>query len=168
MNHELVDVLDDAGRTIGAVTRAEMRRKRLPHRCVYLLVQNRAGWLFIHQRTATKDIFPLYWDVTVGGVLAAGESFDEGILREAVEELGVEVQPEPLFSFRYADEQTVVQAMVYRAVHEGPFHLQVEEVVQGLFVSKHELAHRRRRDSFCPDGLAVLDRAVGEGSICLT
>src|SRR5437763_1144225 len=71
---ELVDVLDDDGRPVAVMTRGEMRGKRLPHRCVYLLVFNRRGELVIHQRTPTKDVYPSYWDVTVGGVLAAGES----------------------------------------------------------------------------------------------
>ena len=70
---ELVDVMDDAGRTIGTVTRREMRAQRLPHRATYLLVFNDRGELFIHLRTATKDVYPSHWAVTIGGVLAAGE-----------------------------------------------------------------------------------------------
>src|SRR5688500_17991211 len=97
---ELVDVIDDAGQTIGAVTRREMRSQRLPHRCAYILVFNERGELFIHLRTATKDVFPSHWDSTIGGVLAAGESFDEGARREVIEELGVSLAVEPLFPFR--------------------------------------------------------------------
>ena len=68
---ELVDVIDDVGRTIGVATRREMRRRRLPHRSTAVLVFDHAGRLFIHLRTATKDVFPSHWDVAVGGVLAA-------------------------------------------------------------------------------------------------
>src|SRR5262249_46731420 len=139
---ELVDLIDVAGRTIGQVTRREMRQRRLPHRCVYLLVFNVRGQVFIHLRTPTKDLFPSFWDLTVGGVLAAGEDFDEGAVREAGEELGVAVRPERLFPFRYADERTVAQAVVYQAWHEGPFRLQPEEVVCGEFVDEAELARR--------------------------
>ena len=35
---ELVDVLDDAGRVIAQTPRRDMRARRLPHRCVYILV----------------------------------------------------------------------------------------------------------------------------------
>src|SRR5882672_3408640 len=105
---ELVDVIDEAGRTAGTVTRREMRARRLPHRCVYVLVFNRQGELFIHLRTATKDVYPSRWDVTVGGVLAAGESFDAGARRELGEELGVDTEPEQLFPFQYADAATRV------------------------------------------------------------
>jgi isopentenyldiphosphate isomerase len=155
---EWVDVIDEDGRTVGVVTRREMRQRRLPHRCVYLLVFHGDGRLFIHQRTATKDVYPAHWDVAVGGVLAAGESFDEGVRREASEELGVELQPEALFPFRYADEKTIVQAHVYRAVHDGPFRLQPEEILCGEFVSLADLSRRAVQAPFCPDGLAVLAR----------
>src|SRR5437667_217504 len=99
---ELVDVIDDAGRTVAIVTRREMRARRLPHRCAYVLVFNHQGELFIHLRTATKDVFPSHWDVAIGGVLAAAESFEAGARREAREELGIDVEPEPLFWFRYS------------------------------------------------------------------
>lgn len=153
---ERVDVIDEAGNTVGIVTRREMRDKRLPHRCVYVLVFNSLGHLFIHLRTPTKDVYPSYWDIAVGGVLAAGETFDEGVVREVKEEIGVEVSVEKLFPFRYADERSVVQGMVYRARHDGPFQLQVEEVVRGEFVPVEEVLKRAETQPFCPDGLLVL------------
>jgi isopentenyldiphosphate isomerase len=152
---EPVDVIDDEGRTVGTVTRRQVRARRLPHRCTYVLVFNHRGELFLHLRTAAKDVYPSYWDVAVGGVLAAGEAFDAGAAREVREELGVAALPEPLFPFRYADAATVVQAVVYRVRHDGPFHLQAEEVVRGEFVPPAEVPARAARDRFCPDGLAV-------------
>jgi isopentenyldiphosphate isomerase len=153
---ELVDVIDDQGRTIRTVTRREMRGRRLPHRCTYILVFNRAGDLFLHLRTAGKDVYPSHWDVAVGGVLAAGESFAAGARRELAEELGIDAEPEELFPFRYEDAASVVQAVVYRVVHEGPFRLQPEEIVRGEFVPLSAVAMRAARDPFCPDGLATL------------
>jgi len=158
---EIVDVIDWTGQTIGQVTRREMRENRLPHRCTYLLVFNQRGDLFIHQRTATKDVYPSFWDLTIGGVLAAGENYDEGAKREGREELGVEVAPALLFPFRYADERTIVQGMVYRVRHDGPFRLQSEEIVQGEFVPVAELPRRIQVAQFCPDGLEVWKAACG-------
>lgn len=153
---ELVDVFDELGRPIGTVTRREMRARRLPHRCVYVLVFDSRGDLLVHLRTPEKDVYPSHWDVAVGGVLAAGEGFDAAASREAREELGVEVTCEPLFPIRYADADTVVHGMVYRAVHEGPFRLQPEEVVRAEFLPLAEVARRAAEAPFCPDGLAVL------------
>lgn len=159
---ELVDVIDDQGRTIATVTRREMRARRLPHRCVYILVFNRQGQLFIHLRTPTKDVYPAHWDVAIGGVLTAGESFEVGARREILEEVGVDTEPQPLFPFRYADAATVVRSMAYRITHDGPFRLQPEEIVRGEFVTVAEAIERSTRVSFCPDGLAVLKRLTDD------
>jgi isopentenyldiphosphate isomerase len=153
---ELVDVIDAVGKTVAVLARAEKRARRLLHRCVYVLVFNSRGELFVHLRTAAKDIFPSHWDVAIGGVLMAGETFDQGVRREIREELGVDIATEELFPFRYEDAATSVQAMAYRAVHDGPFRLQVEEIERGEFISCDEVNERSKKEHFCPDGLAVL------------
>lgn len=153
---DLVDIIDDVGRTVRTATRREMRSQGLPHRCVYILVLNRQGELYIHQRTDSKDVFPGYWDVAVGGVLAAGETFIEGAAREGREELGVDLACVPVFEMHYKDAATTVQGMVYRAVHDGPFRLQPEEIVRGEFRPMEEVIKLTGEVPFCPDGLAVL------------
>ncbi|VTS04042.1 NUDIX hydrolase [Tuwongella immobilis] len=155
---ELVDILDEAGRVIGQATRRVMRTYRLPHRCCYLLVFNDRGEILVHQRTATKDVFPSYWDVCVGGVPAAGESFAQSARREGHEELGVPIEPTFLFSVRYSDAATVVFGEVFRVIHNGPFAFQPEEVTQGRFVTLAALQAGIQSGEFspiCPDGWMV-------------
>jgi isopentenyldiphosphate isomerase len=155
---DLVDVLDDDGRIVGQTTRREMRARRLPHRSTYVLVFDRRGQLFIHLRTATKDVWASHWDPCVGGVVAAGESFDDGAARELEEEIGVSAPLERLFPVVYADPTTIVHGMAYRTTHDGPFRLQPEEVVRGEFVPPDDVVARAAREPFCPDGLRVLAR----------
>jgi isopentenyldiphosphate isomerase len=133
-----------------------MRARRLGHRSCYILVFNRDGALFVHLRTATKDVYPSHWDVAIGGVLRAGESFEAGAARELAEELGVSAPLEPLFPLRFEDTANRVHGMVFRAMHDGPFRLQAEEVVRGEFVDPAEIADRAARQPFCPDGLLAL------------
>ncbi len=159
---EFVDVIDDAGNTVAVVTRREMRARKLPHRCTYVLVFNTRGELFIHLRTSTKDVYPSHWDVCVGGVLSAGETFAQGVRREIREEIGVDTEAEELFPINYQDDATFAHGMAYRAIHDGPFTLQVEEVVRGEFVPLAEVLERVKREPFCPDGMLVLERYVRE------
>jgi isopentenyldiphosphate isomerase len=163
---DLVDVVDDAGAVVGRATRREMRARRLPHRGTYVLVFDRAGRLFVHLRTTTKDVYPSHWDVCIGGVVAAGESFDDGAARELEEELGVSAPLERLFAFDYADPATVVQGMAYRTRHEGPFRLQPEEIVRGEFATLDDVVERAHWAPFCPDGLLVLRRYREEHIAC--
>ena len=159
---ELVDVIDDAGNTIATVTRRQMRERTLPHRCTYVLVFNSLGELFIHLRTPTKDVFPGYWDVCVGGVLSAGESFDIGAKREIHEELGIDADGVRQFDFWYRGPASFAHGMVYRLDHDGPFRLQVEEIVRGEFVPVREVLERIQREPFCPDGVLVLEQYLRE------
>jgi len=153
---ELVDVLDADGNVIGTATRREMRERSLPHRCCYVLVFNTRGELFIHLRTSTKDVHPSHWDVTVGGVLAAGEDWPDGTRREIREELGIDAQAEKVFPFHYTDANSEVFAWVYCLTHDGPFTLQSEEIVRGEFAPIEAIWERAKKERFCPDGLAVL------------
>src|SRR5262245_30054790 len=106
-SEELVDVVDTDDRVVRRVSRAEMRRDNLLHRAVYLLVWNGRDELFVHRRTPTKDVYPGYYDVTVGGVVGAGESYDEAARRELAEEVGIaDAVLTPLFALRYADVST--------------------------------------------------------------
>jgi len=155
---ELVDIIDEAGNTVGVVTRREMRERKLPHRCTYVLVFNSRGDLFIHQRTAIKDVFPSYWDTCVGGVLSAGESFAVGVKREIREELGIDAEAEELFDFHYQGDATFAHGMAYRLQHDGPFELQVEEIVRGEFVAVGDVLERTKHEAFCPDGVLVLEK----------
>ncbi|MBI2803634.1 MAG: NUDIX domain-containing protein [Planctomycetes bacterium] len=163
---EPVDVIDAAGNTIAVVTRGEMRRKRLPHRCTYVLVFNARGDLFIHQRTATKDVYPSHWDVCIGGVLAAGENFAQGARREVREELGVDADVTALFPICYADAVTFAHGMAYRLDHDGPFVLQAEEILYGEFVPLAAIPDRLARAPFCPDGVQVLEKYLREKNPC--
>lgn len=58
--------------------------------CIYLMLVNPAGALYIVQRAA-KSENPWLWDKTVGGGVLAGATADQTLVREAAEELGIPV-----------------------------------------------------------------------------
>ncbi|MGZ4793813.1 MAG: NUDIX domain-containing protein, partial [Ilumatobacteraceae bacterium] len=89
MTDELVDIVDDNDMVIASVTRAEMRAKRLQHRSVGIVVLSSNGRLLIHRRSLDKDIWPGWWDIAAGGVVTAGETYEDAAQRELAEELGI-------------------------------------------------------------------------------
>jgi isopentenyldiphosphate isomerase len=155
---ELVDVVDADDRVTGRATRAEVRAHKLRHRATYVLVFNAGGQLFVHQRTATKDVYPSYYDVAVGGVVGAGESYDQGAQRELAEELGVAAVPRPILKFQYEDAANLVNGRVYSCAYDGPLRLQAEEIVSGEWLDLDVVFERTRQHPFCPDGIEALLR----------
>jgi isopentenyldiphosphate isomerase len=160
---ELVDVVDESDRVVGRATRRGVRASNLRHRSVYILVFNSAGRLFVHRRTAGKDIFPAHWDVAVGGVVAAGEDYDGAARRELREELGVrDARVRRLFPVRFDDPCTRVNGMVYSCSSDGPFILQASEIAEGKWMDLDVVVERTRHLRFCPDGLEVLRMYLGK------
>ena len=156
---ELVDIVDADDRVIGQATRADMRARKLRHRATYILVFNGQGQLFVHRRTATKDVYPSYYDVAVGGVVAAGESYDHGARRELAEELGITgVVPRPILSFRYGDAESPVNGRVYSCTYDGVLVLQEDEIAAGEWLDLDVVFERIREQPFCPDGVDALLR----------
>ena len=159
---EIVAIVDEHNRVIGAAPRREMRAKRLPHRSTYILVFNARGELYVQKRTMTKDVFPGYYDVAAGGVVVAGESYQQGAERELEEEMGIRDVPlTRLFDFYFEDERTRLWGCAFSCVYDGPIILQEEEVESGSFMAVDQILCQSATEPFTPDGMYVLRRYLG-------
>src|ERR1700694_823900 len=130
---ELFDVVDEQDRVTGQLTRREVHARKLRHRAVHLLVVNRAGRVFLQQRSMAKDLFPGVWDSSAAGHVGAGEDYDGTALRVLEEELGCRPERAPVRLFKIeAREETGQEFLwVYRVEAEGAFTLQKGEIGQG-------------------------------------
>jgi 8-oxo-dGTP pyrophosphatase MutT (NUDIX family) len=159
---EIVVIVDEQNNVVGAAPRGEMRAKRLPHRSTYILVFNTGGELYVQKRTMAKDVFPGYYDIAAGGVVLAGESYEQGAERELEEEMGIQGVPLiKLFDFYFEDAHTRLWGCAFSCVHDGAIVLQEEEVESGAFVPVDEILHRSETEHFTPDGMYVLRRYLG-------
>ncbi|MEU6776126.1 NUDIX domain-containing protein [Streptomyces sp. NPDC046759] len=158
---EILDIVDENDQVIAQSPRGEAYARGLRHRCVFVQARDAAGRLFVHRRTATKLVFPALYDMFVGGVVAAGESYDRAALREAEEELGVTGLPRPayLFKFLYGDRAgNSWWSAVYEVRCELPVSPQVEEVQWYDFLAEEEVERRLGEWEWVPDGLAAYER----------
>ena len=157
---EWLDIVDERDEVVGQAQRGDAYARRLRHRCTFVRVRDPQGRTFVHRRTDTKQVFPSYYDMFVGGVVGAGESYDDAALREAREELGVTdlPRPTPVTKFLYESPEHTWWSAVYEVTCDGPVHPQVEEIAWYAFLTDEELERRLPEWPWVPDGLAAYRR----------
>ncbi|SDD40791.1 NUDIX domain-containing protein [Streptomyces prasinopilosus] len=158
---EILDVVDEHDRVTGRAPRGEAYARGLRHRCAFVLVRDAEDRIFVHRRTPTKLIHPSLYDMFVGGVVGAGESYAEAALREAEEELGVSGLPRPshLFTFLYdAGDGRSWWSAVHEVRCDLPVRPQPEEVAWHAFLTEPELERRLGDWDWAPDGLEAYEQ----------
>jgi isopentenyldiphosphate isomerase len=162
---ELVDVVDELDRVVGSAPRSRIRAERLRHRVASILVFRPDGRLLVHRRTATKDLFPGALDCFVGGVVGAGERYEEARDRELAEEMAIAgVEPVELFRFRYDGPEDRSWTSVSAVAWDGPVVPQAAEVAWHAWEPVERILERAAETTFVPDGREVLARWVELGS----
>lgn len=155
--NELVEELDLQGNVIGVISRAEMRARKARHRSVFIAVLSTKGEILVHQRAATKDIWPSWWDVAVGGVMQPGEHAVDAARRELDEELGIHgVELTELGTGVFVDSSVAVHASCFVCVHDGPFTFTDDEVVGIEWVSRDGLLPWLLSHQALPDSIALV------------
>ena len=158
---ELVEEVDPEGTVLRVVSRAEMRRDRLRHRCTYVVVLNRADEVLVHRRADWKDVYPGWWDLAFGGVCGVGEGWSDSAARELAEEAGLSAPLTDLGPIRYDGHDAAVVGRVFLARSEGPFAGTDGEVAETAWVARSDLERWARERRVCRDsGTAVLPLVV--------
>ena len=165
MSSELIDIYNAVGEKIGCVERSRAHGDNtLLHRAAHIFVFSEDGRLLLQKRSMTKRIQPGKWDASVGGHLGAGEDFLTGARRELAEELGLPADTplEHLFDVEIRNEIESEDARVFKAVSEGPFDFQREEIDEVRFFTPEELCSPECRKGFTPCLIGELERLYGK------
>ncbi|MFI6281459.1 NUDIX hydrolase [Streptomyces sp. NPDC050988] len=158
---EILDIVDEHDEVVGQARRGDAYTQGMRHRCAFIQVKDAQGRLFIHRRTPTKLVFPSLYDMFVGGVVGAGETYDEAALREAEEELGVSGLPRPTFLFKFLYDDGAGKSWwsaVYEVLCELPVKPQAEEVAWHGFLPEAEVRRCLTEWEWVPDGIAAYSR----------
>jgi 16S rRNA (adenine1518-N6/adenine1519-N6)-dimethyltransferase len=136
---EIFDVVDAEDRVTGQLSRHEVHRQKLLHRAVHIFVFNARGDLFLQRRSRWKDTHPLRWDSSAAGHVNAGQNYAETAPREVEEELGVSATVEEITALPPSRATGWEHVRLYRARHDGPFHLNPAELDGGGFFTLQQV-----------------------------
>lgn len=151
-----MDVVDRRDRFVRVAPRSEVRARRLLHRGIVVMVTNSAGAVYVHRRSDAKDIFPGMHSMFVGGMVAAGDGYDETARRELHEELGITgVRPTSVAKHLVQTPENPHWAAVYETTWDGPIRHQEGEVAWGAFMTPAEVVRRAEEWRFTPDALEI-------------
>ncbi|MCK5829050.1 MAG: NUDIX domain-containing protein [Methylococcales bacterium] len=144
MNTELLSVVDKNDQVIETLTRDKIHSQGLPHRAVHILVFNSQGKFFLQKRSIKKDQNKGLWDTSAAGHVDAGEEYTDAAIREAKEELGINITKTLSFLFKIPPTKQLGMEFikVYKCIHNGSFTLNTDEIETGTWLLTKEVSNR--------------------------
>lgn len=154
---ELIDILGRDGSATGLVKpKPDVHRDGDWHRAVHVWIITPDDRILVQRRALVKENNPGLWDVSCAGHISAGESVIDAAIREAQEELGIELDTGELKHVArirascvlnggtYIDNEIHEIFVVRREVDVAKLRLQPEEVDDAKLVTYDELRSLQR------------------------
>lgn len=167
---EIFAIVDEEGKVIGKSTRSECHSgSKLLHAVIHLHIFDSNGDLFLQKRSATKDIQPNRWDSSVGGHIDWNENPEQAVVREAKEELGIELH-DISFITKYIieTEQEKELTYCYYTVYDGDYKIDEDEVSDGRKWMIQEIKNNLNKNIFTYNFEQDFQRFLSNGISDLT
>ena len=153
---EKYDVYTRDGKYLGTKTCTECHKLNpgFYHKPAWTWCYNSNGEILVQKRSMRVKNFPGGWDMPCAGHIDAGETPKEGAIREAKEELGIDINEEDMeFMFEYIEDLTweIGQVFFFKLdKKENELTLQEEEVDEVKWLSFEDFKKLLYSDEFVP------------------
>ena len=153
---EILALCDISDNEIGFMMRRLRVNSPVINRCSSVVLMTPESDFYVQKRKSTKSWCPGYWDLTFGGLVRYGETYQENAEREIEEELSIKnLALDPVYKFLFEDEpsQSKCFCQVFIGMYKGNVKPQYEEVDCVSLMTKDEILKRiKKGDKFTPDG----------------
>ncbi len=143
---EYLDLVDDNDNVIGSKPRYEIEAAGLRNfRVINAFLVNSDNKIWIPRRTAQKRLFPLCLDMSVGGHVESGETYDQAFRRETMEEINLDVDAYEVKELGYLQPKThhlSAFMKVYEIRSDDAPDYNRDDFVEAFWLSPAELKDR--------------------------
>jgi len=148
-HEELIDLVDETDSVIGSIAITALHEQKLHNfRGIHAFIKNADGQLWIARRAAHKRIAPLALDASISGHVSSGETYEEGLIRESMEECNLDLTTLPFKETAYltpAQQGVYCFEKIYEiALNKAPAFNRAE-IVEGLWLYPDEVRSRMQK-----------------------
>lgn len=157
---EMLDIVDINDNIVGTASKEDVYKKSLCHRIAHVLIFNDGGKMALQLRSSNVSFCPKHWSTAVGGHVQAGETYEQGAMREYAEELGVNSRLEYVGKDLYKAPNCPAKFIViFKTKFNGPFQPDAEAVDRVDFFSPDETSRMiSNKEKFHPELLFILKK----------
>jgi isopentenyl-diphosphate delta-isomerase len=167
MPEDIFDIVNERDEVIGRGARRGVNARGLLHRAIHVLVFNSRGEVFLQKRSMKKDRQPGVWDSSCSGHVDSGEDYDQTVVRELREEIGLRLTapPQRLFKINACEEIDAEFVWVYRCKNNGPFQLHPDEIETGGWFTPQRLTQwiQEKPQDFAPAFMLIWKLFLNHG-----
>jgi isopentenyl-diphosphate Delta-isomerase len=156
----LLPIVNEKDEIVGQVNKEDHYKGANMLRSVQIFVYNSAGQLFVQKRAKNKKRFPSYFCSSEAGHVDPGENYDQALIRETKEELGIDLKEYNFISKERTFVGKKYYAMMahYTAISDDPITLQEEEVESGAFYDIEEVKEMMKNNPFTPSFIFLFNK----------
>lgn len=150
---EWFDLVDQEGKVTGRAPRTLCHAgPGLLHPVVHLHIIDAKDRIYLQKRPMSKQVQPGKWDTAVGGHMASGETLEQGLKREAQEELNL-TDFQPQLIAKYVWETTIESELVFVFVcrYDKEIQFNKEELEDGKFWKVKKIKEAIGKDILTPN-----------------
>lgn len=152
-DEEWFDLVDADGRFKGRAPRSVCHSSPgMLHPVVHIHIIDVKDRIFLQKRSMKKEIEPGKWDTAVGGHIFSSEKIEDGLKREAAEELGI-TDFKGKFVARYVWESEIESELVFMFVsrYNKAITINKEEIDEGRFWRIRKIRESLGKGIFTPN-----------------